>query len=102
MNKLRSGIRHFHQVKPDELSLWLEEGDLVCTVTEKTDGMAFAFGWDSDREQFYSRTSYSPRTYHPDEYRERAIAKFGDQFNPEISASFMEAHRLLKANVPLL
>lgn len=101
MPALRRGIRHLRHTPISEIEQWLDsERQLVCDITEKTDGMAFAVGVEDGR--VYTRTAHSPKTFDAQEYYERALKRFGDNVNPAISQTFIESHKLLTQNLGIV
>lgn len=97
--KLRQGLSHVSDLKPDQFHELTKSGKIGGDVTEKTDGMAFEVGHDDGG--FYTRTSHSDKMRNKGDYENAAKAKFGDGFNPEISRHFDRIHHELHSNPKL-
>lgn len=91
---LRQRIPHFHDLTGNEYEMMRHSP--FIDVTEKTDGMAFQFGYDDDG--FFTRTSYSKKMREVGDYYKTAIAKFGDACKPEISQRFDQLHNIISFN----
>ena len=98
--KLRVGVKHTKDLSHEEVGKMLNSATLNGDVTEKSDGMAFAFG--HDEQGFYTRTSHSEKMRQPEDYEAAARAKFGDGFDPTISQHFGRIHRALQSNTALV
>lgn len=98
--KLRVGIKHVADLKHEEVANLMKDKSLHGDITEKSDGMAFAFG--KDEHGFYTRTSHSDKMREPEDYEAAARQKFGDDFDPTISQHFGRIHRALQNNKALM
>jgi hypothetical protein len=97
--KLRQGLSHVSDLKPEQFHELTKSGKIHGDVTEKTDGMAFEAGHDD--HGFYTRTSHSDKMRNKGDYEHAARTKFGEGFNPEISRHFDRIHHELHSNKKL-
>lgn len=94
--KVRQGLSHVSDLKPEEFHELTKSGKLSGDATEKSDGMAFKIG--HDEHGFYTQTSRSDKMRNSGDYETAARAKFGDSFNPEVSRHFDRIHKELQSN----
>lgn len=98
-DKLRKGLPHITDLKPDQFHALTQHGVIHAKVTEKTDGMAFEVGHDENG--FYSRSSNSDKMRRSGDYYKAAKKKFGPNANPEISGKFDKIHQDFHKNKKL-
>lgn len=97
--KLRQGLSHVSDLKHDQLSNLVSSGNIHGDVTEKSDGSAFEVG--HDEHGFFTRTSHSDKMRNSGDYQSAAKKKFGEGFDPSISAHFDRIHKELHSNPKL-
>lgn len=97
--KLRQGLSHISDLKHDQLSNLVSSGKVQGDVTEKSDGSAFEVG--HDEHGFFTRTSHSDKMRNAGDYQEAARKRFGEGFDPSISAHFDRIHKELHSNPKL-
>jgi hypothetical protein len=97
--KLRQGIPHVSDLKPDAFHNLTKSGNIDGVPTHKPDGLTLEAGHDENG--FYTRTSHSDKMRNKGDYEAAAKAKFGEGFNPEISRHFDRIHHELHSNSKL-
>lgn len=97
--KVRQGLSHISDLKPDQFHELTKTGKLSGEVTEKSDGMAFKIGHDD--KGFYTQTSHSDKMRHPGDYESAARKKFGEGSDHTISRHFDIIHHELQSNPKL-
>lgn len=103
--KLRQGVQHVRDVSYGRLGELLGNGNFGAKATEKTDGSVFQMRVRHDENEnpiFGTRTSTSDWIESPNGYSEAARARFGDDFDPEISKHFDRIHNELNQNKGLM
>lgn len=58
-SKMRQGLPHFRDLKPQDILSLIRSGRVKGQITEKTDGNAFGVGWDKDG--FFTQSARSEK-----------------------------------------
>lgn len=94
--KMRQGLPHFRDLKPDQLHSLISSGKISGDVTEKTDGLAFGFG--RDKEGFYTRSAKSDKVRTPGAYTAYTKQKYGEDHESPYAGHYDKIHELLQNN----
>lgn len=97
---MRQGLPHFRDLKPHELHSLISSGKVSGHVTEKTDGMAFGFGYDKDG--FYTKSARSDKVRHPGGYTAWGKEKYGEDHESPYAHHYDDIHHHLQNNPKLM